>query len=117
MIRRRTGHVVVIGSITGRSAFVGATSYAATKAAVQAFTESLMLEVRDDGIKVSVVNPGAVNTGFSGKQVPRSGRDDSASWKLDPKDVAEAVAAVIETPPNVLIHRMEVRTLTVPNKK
>jgi 3-hydroxy acid dehydrogenase / malonic semialdehyde reductase len=121
MIARRTGHVVVIGSISGRSAFIGATCYAATKAAVQAFTESLMLELRDHGIKVSVVSPGAVDTNFSGKQVPplRSalGRDDGPSWKLHPGDVAEAVAAVIETPPNVLIHRMEVRTLTVPNKK
>jgi short-subunit dehydrogenase len=110
MIRRRSGHIVVIGSISGRSAFIGATCYAATKAAVQAFTESLMLELRDHGIKVSVIAPGAVATDFSGK-----GGDQS--WKLDPQDVADAVAAVVDTPPNVLIHRMEVRTLTVPHRK
>ena len=110
MISRRAGHIVVIGSISGRSAFVGATCYAATKAAVQAFTESLMLEVRDQGVKVSVISPGAVATDFSGK-----GGDQS--WKLDPNDVANAVAAVVDTPPNVLFHRMEVRTLTVPHRK
>jgi 3-oxoacyl-[acyl-carrier protein] reductase len=99
----------VIGSISGRSAFVGGTCYAATKAAVNAFTESLMLELRDSGIKVSVVNPGSVATGFG------SGWS-AKSWALSPDAVADAVAQVIATPPNVLIHRMEIRTLTVPKK-
>ena len=111
MVKRGSGHVVVIGSISGRSAFVGATCYAATKAAVTAFTESLMLELRDYGIKVSVVAPGGVDTDFSG----RSAGDQS--WKLAPEDVADAVFDVIDTPPNVLVHRVEVRTLTVTKKK
>jgi len=110
MIRRQSGHIVVMGSISGRSAFVGATCYAATKAAVTAFTESLMLELRDHGVKVSVVTPGGVATGFSG-----SGGDQS--WKLQPEDVADAVASVIDTPPHVLVHRVEVRTLNSPPKK
>ena len=110
MIRRKSGHVVAIGSISGRSAFVGATCYAATKAAVTAFTESLMLELRDHGVKVSVVAPGGVATNFSG-----AGGDQS--WKLQPEDVADAVASVIATPPHVLVHRVEVRTLHSPPKK
>jgi short-subunit dehydrogenase len=110
MVRRRSGHVVVIGSISGRSAFVGGTCYAATKAAVTAFTESLMLELRDYGIKVSVVAPGGVATDFSGA------RGDQ-SWKLQASDVADAVFDVIDTPPHVLVHRVEVRTLTSPPKK
>jgi 3-oxoacyl-[acyl-carrier protein] reductase len=110
MVRRQSGHIVVMGSISGRSAFVGATCYAATKAAVTAFTESLMLELRDHGIKVSVVTPGGVATNFSG-----SGGDQS--WKLRAEDVADAVANVIETPANVLVHRVEVRTLRSPPKR
>lgn len=110
MVRRRSGHVVVVGSISGRSAFIGATCYAATKAAVTAFTESLMLELREYGIKVSVVAPGGVATDFSG-----AGGDQA--WKLQPEDVAAAIANAIDTPPNVLVHRVEVRTLTVPKKK
>jgi 3-oxoacyl-[acyl-carrier protein] reductase len=110
MVRRKSGHVVVIGSISGRSAFVGATCYSATKAAVTAFTESLMLELRDQGIKVSVVAPGGVATGFSGSS-------GDQSWKLRPEDVADAVADVIDTPPNVLVHRVEVRTLHSPPRK
>ena len=109
MIARNSGHVVMIGSISGRSAFVGGTCYAATKAAVNSLAESLMLELRDSGVKVSVINPGSVATHFSD-------RADS-SWMLAPEDVANAVAAVVSTPPTVLMHRVEVRTLTVPEKK
>ncbi len=112
MIRRQSGHIVVIGSISGRSAFIGATCYAATKAAANAFSESLMLELREHGVKVSVVNPGGVNTSFNGESAGSAG-----DWKLSAEDVAETVASVLNTPPNVLVHRVEVRTLTPPRKK
>ena len=109
MIARRSGHVVFIGSISGRSAYTGGTCYAATKHAVMGFSESLMLELREQNVKVSVVNPGSVATDFSG------GGD--GKWKLTAEDVAESVAFVVGTPPTVLVHRVEVRTLTVPKKK
>jgi 3-oxoacyl-[acyl-carrier protein] reductase len=108
MVARRAGHVVMIGSISGRSTYVGGSCYTATKHAVAAFAECLMLEVRDAGVKVSVVNPGAVATDFS----PRS----DPSWMLAADDVASAVAQVVSTPANVLIHTLEVRTLTVPKR-
>jgi 3-oxoacyl-[acyl-carrier protein] reductase len=104
MLARRSGHIVMIGSISGRSAFVGGTCYAATKHAVMAFTECLMLEVRDAGVKVSVVNPGSVATEFSHRA--------DASWMLAPEEVAEAVAQVLATPPDVLVHRVEIRALS-----
>lgn len=108
MVKRRSGHIVVIGSITGRSPFAGGTCYAATKAAANSFAESLMLELRDAGVKVSVVNPGSVSTTFSDR--------DNSSWALAASDVAEAIASILDTPPAVLIHAVEIRTLTVPKK-
>jgi NADP-dependent 3-hydroxy acid dehydrogenase YdfG len=102
MIERGRGHIVIVGSIAGRSAFVGGTCYGGTKHAVMGFSESLMLEVRDKGVKVSVVNPGSVATDFF-----RGERD--TSWMLTANDVAEAVYHAIDTPPRVLIHRIEVR--------
>lgn len=111
MIAKHHGHVCTIGSIGGRSAFVGGTCYGATKAFVNSWAESLMLEVREHGIKVSVVMPGAVATEFNDHAV-----SDADRWKLVPEDVADAVAKVLATPPNTLIHRLEVRTLTVPAK-
>jgi short-subunit dehydrogenase len=68
-----------------------------------------MLEVRDYGVKVSTVNPGSVATDFS-----PSARQES--WRLDPADVANAVAAVLHTDADVLIHQLEVRTLRPPRK-
>jgi 3-oxoacyl-[acyl-carrier protein] reductase len=109
MIERGNGHVCTIGSIAGRGAFVGGACYAASKAFVTAWSESLMLEVREHGVKVSVVMPGSVTTHF-GDHVP----SDADAWKLSASDVADAVAYVVSTPPNVLVHRAEVRTLTVP---
>jgi short-subunit dehydrogenase len=108
MIDRGRGHIVMVGSISGRSAYVGGSCYAATKHAVMGFSESLMLEVRDKGVKVSVVNPGSVATEFS-----RHARD--TSWMLTADDVAEAVVNAIDTPPRVLVHRIEVRA-AIPKK-
>jgi 3-oxoacyl-[acyl-carrier protein] reductase len=109
MIAKKSGHVCTIGSIAGRGAFVGGSCYAATKAFVTSWSESLMLEVREHGVKVSVVMPGSVTTHFN-DHVP-SGDD---AWKLSADDVAGTVAYVVSTPANVLVHRAEVRTLTVP---
>lgn len=109
MIERRHGHIVIVGSIAGRSAFVGGTCYGGTKHAVMGFSESLMLEVRDKGVKVSVVNPGSVATDFF------KGERDT-SWMLTADDVADAVFYAIDTPPHVLIHRIEVRA-SAPKKR
>jgi 3-hydroxy acid dehydrogenase / malonic semialdehyde reductase len=105
MVARGAGHVVIIGSISGRSAFVGGTCYAATKHAVAGFAECLMLEVRDHGVKVSVVNPGSVATDFG------AGRAAEKHSALRPMEVAETVAYVLASPTNVLVHTVEVRTL------
>jgi 3-oxoacyl-[acyl-carrier protein] reductase len=110
MIGRKSGHICTIGSIAGRGAFVGGSCYAATKAFVTSWSESLMLEVREHGVKVSVVMPGSVATHFN-DHVP----SDDDAWKLRAADVADTVAYVVATPPNVLVHRAEVRTLTVPH--
>jgi NADP-dependent 3-hydroxy acid dehydrogenase YdfG len=112
MIERRSGHVCTIGSIAGRSAMIGGSCYNATKAFVTSWAESLMLEVREHGVKVSVVMPGSVATHFNGR-IP----SDDDAWKLRPEDVADTVAHLVATPPNVLVHRAEVRTLTPPPKR
>ena len=109
MLARGAGHVCTIGSIAGRSAFAGGSAYCGTKAFVTAWAESLLLEVRERGVKVSVVAPGGTNTDFGGR--PASVAD---AWKLSADDVADAVAYVLGTPPGVLVHRVEVRTLSSP---
>jgi 3-oxoacyl-[acyl-carrier protein] reductase len=109
MIERRRGHVIIVGSIAGRSAFVGGTAYAASKHAVAAFAECLMLEVREHGVKVSTINPGSVATAFSERA------DDS--WMLSPDEVAESIAHIVATPHDVLVHSLEIRALNPPKNR
>lgn len=102
MIARGNGHVINIASIAGRSAYVGGSCYAGTKHAVLGFSESLMLEVRDHGVRVSCVMPGSVATELSpgGSKV---------EWALRPEDVAECVVHVLSMPAHALIYNVEVR--------
>ena len=104
MIERRRGHIVIVGSIAGRSAFVGGTAYAASKHAVAGFAECLNLEVRHHGVKVSTINPGSVATAFS--------RNPDESWMLSPDEVADSIAHIIATPHDVLVHSVEIRALS-----
>ena len=108
MLARGHGHVCTIGSIAGRSAFAGGTGYTGSKAFVTAWAESLLLETRERGVKVSIVMPGGVATEFGG-----SAPTAADAWKLAAEDVADAVSYVVGTPPAVLVHRLEVRTLAV----
>ncbi len=105
MVARGTGHVITIGSLAGRNTFVGGSCYSGTKHFVMGFTESLMLEVRDAGVKVSVVMPGSVDTDLFPEGTDRS-------WMLEPEDVAAVVANMVNTPAHALQARVEVRPLS-----
>lgn len=105
MLARGRGHVVTIGSLAGRSSFAGGTAYTGSKHFVIGFSESLMLEVRDRGVKVSVVMPGSVATGFG-----RGGQEGGdAGWKLTPEDVADTVLHVLAAPDRAHVSRVEMR--------
>lgn len=99
------GWIINIASLAGRNYFAGAAAYCASKAGLVAFTESLMLEVRNDNIRVSVVMPGSVATDFSGPTAP--GADES--WKLTPEDVAQTVVDLLRHPGRSLPSKVEIR--------
>jgi NAD(P)-dependent dehydrogenase (short-subunit alcohol dehydrogenase family) len=97
------GWIVCIASLAATNPFAGGAAYCASKAGLIAFSESLMQELRHENIRVSVVLPGSVNTGFS-----RSS-DADASWKLAPADVAQAVMDLLAQPSRSLPSRVEIR--------
>ncbi len=99
------GFIINIGSLAGRHPFAGGTAYCASKAGLIGFSEALMHEVRLDGIRVSLVLPGSVNTDFSrsGKQV------QGETWKLWPEDVAEVVIHLLECEDRALPSLVELR--------
>lgn len=104
MLERGKGDIVIIGSIAGRNTFAGGTAYTATKHAVMGFAESLLLEVRDRGVRVTVVMPGSVDTEFGGAKPT-----GEPNWRLRSEDVAETVAFILAQPRSVTLHRVEVR--------
>lgn len=105
MVQRGRGHVCIIGSTAGRNTFVGGTCYTGTKHFVMGFAESLMLEVRDAGVGVSVITPGSVATDLFPDGT-------NLTWMLEPQNVADAVAFAVNAPPHMLVHRLEVRPLS-----
>jgi NADP-dependent 3-hydroxy acid dehydrogenase YdfG len=110
MVERKRGFVVTIGSLAGRNTFVGGSCYAATKHAVNGFTESLMLEVRDANVRVAVVMPGSVETSLT----PSSG---DQSWKLTSNQIADAVWYLVTQPDSVLVSRLEIRPAKAPRHR
>ncbi len=107
MIAQRRGHIVNIASGAGRLGMAGGAAYSASKFGVIGFTEAVGLEVRGSGVKVSVVEPGSVQTTFSEGATRRD-------WALRPDDVARVVRAVLATGPNVWIREAFVTPLQVP---
>lgn len=104
MRARQSGHIINVSSISGKVPLAGGSGYAATKFAVNGFSQSLREEVRDDGIKVTAIFPGSVD----------SGRAPSADWKLSPEDIGRACLDALRTPPGTLISEIEVRPLRRP---
>ena len=101
---RGGGWIVNISSLSSKNPFAGGAAYCASKAAVNAFSEALMQELRDDNIRVTYVLPGSVATGFSGRE-PAAGSE----WKLRPEDVAQSIVDVLNHPARSLPSRIEIR--------
>ena len=88
----------------------GGAGYCASKAGLNAFSEVLLQEVRQDGIRVSYVCPGSVNTDFSGHADPAN------DWKLRPEDVAQVVLDLVSTHTRSLPSLVELRPAKPPKK-
>jgi short-subunit dehydrogenase len=107
MVRQGRGHIVNIGSDLGRRPMANMAVYAAAKHGLTGFSHSLLREVKSLGIKVSLINPGIVDTDFGG--VAQGSRDPS--WSLKPDDLARLITQVIEQPGNTLVDELSVHPL------
>ncbi|MGA3241055.1 MAG: SDR family oxidoreductase [Bryobacteraceae bacterium] len=104
--KRGGGFIVNISSLAGKNAFSGGAAYNASKAGLNLFGEALMLDHRNDNVRVCSVMPGSVDTGFGGDSARRQG---DISWMIAPEDIAETVALVLRMPPRTMISRIEMR--------
>ena len=109
LVARQSGAVVNIASISGRAGQGGSAAYAASKAGLIAFSQSLFEEVREHRIKVAAVIPGFVDTGM----IPPVRRLDR-SRMIQAEDVAQAVLFVLTAPATACPVEITVRPQRTP---
>ncbi len=110
MIERQRGHIINIASIAGKVGSATRAVYCASKFGVIGFTESLAEEVRQHGIRASIICPGSTDSGFSPSNHAGKARDKM----LRPQDIAHAVRAIVTQEPNSFISEVILRPTRKP---
>jgi NADP-dependent 3-hydroxy acid dehydrogenase YdfG len=98
-LKETTGHILLTGSVAGRRAIVGSL-YSSTKWAISGMGESLRQDVDGTGIRVTIVEPGQVDTPFF---------DSPGEGRLEADDIARAVMFAIEQPGHVDVNEILIR--------
>ena len=111
MKERGGGYIINISSLAGANPHPRMAAYNASKFGLNGFSEALMQEVRHDGIKVSYIMPGSVNTEFGGDE-PSAEK----SWQLQPADIARVVIDLFRHDERSLPSRVEIRPSRPPRK-
>lgn len=109
MKQRGGGYIINISSLAGQNAHARMAAYNASKFALNGFSEALMQEVRHDGIKVSYICPGSVNTDFGGDAA-----SPEKAWQLQPGDIAEAIIDLLSFDRRALPSKIEIRPSAPP---
>jgi 3-hydroxy acid dehydrogenase / malonic semialdehyde reductase len=105
MVARKKGHIINLGSIAGKEVYANGNVYCASKFAVEAISQGMRIDLNKEGIKVSEINPGAVNTEFS--EVRFKGdkeRADAIYQGFQPlvaEDIADVILFMVTRPAHV----------------
>jgi NADP-dependent 3-hydroxy acid dehydrogenase YdfG len=110
MLDAGAGHIFVVSSVSGREAYAGEAVYIASKWGQVGFAHALRQEVRDGGVRVTVVEPGIVDTPLT-RDNPVVRPLLEASEPLAPEDVARAVAYAYAQPAHVVLSEITIRPL------
>jgi len=100
----RGGWIINVSSLAGKNPFAGGSAYNASKFGLNGFSEAMMLDHRNDNVRVSYIMPGSVDTAFAGHDAR-----EKSDWKIAPEDIAEIVLDILRKPGRTLISRVEVR--------
>jgi NADP-dependent 3-hydroxy acid dehydrogenase YdfG len=113
MIEQGTGHVMIMSSTSGRESYVGEPVYVASKWGLVGFAHSLRLELAQSGIRVTVVEPGIVDSPLT-RDNPNVRPMLDACVPLSPEDVARAVIFAYSQPEHVAVSEIVVRPRVEP---
>jgi NADP-dependent 3-hydroxy acid dehydrogenase YdfG len=108
MLGQGSGHILIMSSVSGRETYVGEPVYIASKWGLVGFAHSLRLEVLDAGIRVTLIEPGLVNSPLTYNN-PRVRPLLEEIEPLTPEDVARAVMFAFQQPERVAISEVVVR--------
>lgn len=103
-LKKSRGYIITIASLAGTNFFAGGSAYNASKFGLVGFTQAMMLDVRQAGIKVTTIMPGSVATHFN-DHLP----SEEDAWKIQPEDLGQMVADLLHMHPRTLPSKIEVR--------
>ena len=108
MKKRKSGHIVTIGSIADRTIFTGNAAYSAAKFGLRAVHEVLRAELRGTGVRASLVSPASTDTEIwnSVTVTDPAGKPHSTRPMLSPDDVVAAVIFALAQPPRVNVDEL-----------
>jgi 3-oxoacyl-[acyl-carrier protein] reductase len=109
-LKQSKGYIITIASLAGTNFFAGGSAYNASKFGLVGFSQAIMLDLRNYGIKVTTIMPGSVATHFSGAHP-----DSSDAWKIQPEDIGQMVSDLLKMHPRTLPSKIEVRP-SIPGK-
>lgn len=110
-LKKTEGYIITISSLAGTNFFAGGAAYNASKFGLTGFSQAIMLDLRDKGVKVSTIMPGSVATYFNGNEP-----DDKDAWKIQIEDIGELVGDLLKMNPRTLPSKIEVRPSRPPKK-
>ena len=92
-LKKSKGYVITMASLAGTNFFAGGSAYNASKFGLVGFTQAMMLDVRNAGVRVTTIMPGSVATYFNDHQP-----SDKDAWKIQPEDIAQMVLDLLAFP-------------------
>src|SRR5690606_20947491 len=108
-LKASKGYIITISSLAGTNFFAGGSAYNASKFGLTGFSQAVMLDVRNYGIKVTTIMPGSVATYFNDHEP-----SEKDGWKIQKEDIGEMVVDLLHMNPRTLPSKIEVRPTTPP---
>ncbi len=109
-LKKSKGYIVTMASLAGTNFFAGGSAYNASKFGLVGFTQAIMMDLRNHGIKVSTIMPGSVATNFN-----NASPSEADAWKIQPEDIGQLVIDLLKLNPRTLPSKIEVRP-SIPGK-
>ena len=110
-LKKSKGYFISIASLAGTNFFAAGAAYNASKFGLVGFTQAVMLDLRQQGIKVSTIMPGSVATEFNNRTV-----SNADAWKIQPEDLGQITVDLLKMHPRTLPSKVEVRPSMPPKR-